>query len=67
MTTIDKLLICGIRSYDPNSHCVIKFFKPLTIILGANGTGKTSIIEALKYGCTGDIPALSDQLNNYAY
>ena len=47
MTTIDKVAICGIRSYDPQSLTVIKFFKPLTIILGNNGCGKTTIIERL--------------------
>lgn len=48
MTTIDKVALCGVRSYDPNGLVVIKFFKPLTIILGNNGCGKTSIIESLK-------------------
>ena len=34
--------------------------KPLTIIVGANGSGKTTIIESLKYICTGSQPPLSD-------
>jgi DNA repair protein RAD50 len=29
---------------------------PLTMIVGANGCGKTSIIESLKYCCTGSLP-----------
>ena len=61
MTTVDKLGICGIRSYDPQSHVVIKFFKPLTVILGQNGCGKTTIIEALKYCCTGEAPQLTER------
>ena len=61
MTTIDKVAICGIRSYDPQSLTVVKFFKPLTIILGNNGCGKTTIIESLKYVCTGDVPPFSQR------
>lgn len=61
MTTIDKLAICGIRSYDPQSHVVIKFLKPLTVIQGQNGSGKTTIIEALKYVCTGEAPSLTER------
>jgi DNA repair protein RAD50 len=35
---------------------VIQFCFPLTIIVGANGCGKTTIIEALKYSVTGSLP-----------
>ncbi|ETO25302.1 DNA recombination/repair protein [Reticulomyxa filosa] len=61
MTTIDKLLISGIRSYDSQSPVVIRFFHPLTMIIGHNGSGKTTIIEALKYACTGEPPPLTDR------
>lgn len=67
MTTIDKLAICGLRSFDPQSHVVIKFFKPLTIILGDNGCGKTSIIESLKYVCTSDVPMLSERGKTFVH
>jgi DNA repair protein RAD50 len=75
MTTIEKLQIQGIRSFAPsNSRNVIEFYKPLTIIVGHNGAGKTvmttvllfhfgffslafqTIIECLKYACTGEFP-----------
>lgn len=39
--TIDKLLIQGIRSFDPNNKSIIEFFKPITLIVGQNGAGKT--------------------------
>ena len=39
--TIDKLLIQGIRSFDPNSKAIIEFYKPITLIVGQNGAGKT--------------------------
>ena len=35
---------------------MIQFCFPLTIIVGANGCGKTTIIEALKYSVTGSLP-----------
>ncbi|KAK1435336.1 hypothetical protein QVD17_01097 [Tagetes erecta] len=56
MSTVDKMLIKGIRSFDPENRNVITFFKPLTLIVGANGAGKTTIIECLKLSCTGELP-----------
>jgi len=61
MTTLDKLSISGVRSYDPAEAVVIKFYKPLTIIIGRNGSGKTTIIESLKYACTGEVPPGTDR------
>lgn len=34
----------------------IKFFQPLTVIVGSNGCGKTTLIECLKYMTTGTVP-----------
>lgn len=56
MSTIDKMLIKGIRSFDPENKHVITFLKPLTLIVGSNGAGKTTIIECLKLACTGELP-----------
>ncbi|CAN8315648.1 unnamed protein product [Cochlearia groenlandica] len=56
MSTVDKMLIKGIRSFDPENKNVITFFRPLTLIVGANGAGKTTIIECLKVSCTGELP-----------
>lgn len=41
MAKIEKMLISGIRSYPPDGNSVIEFQNPLTLIVGANGTGKT--------------------------
>ena len=56
MSSLYKLLIKGIRSFDPEREETIQFGFPLTLICGANGTGKTTIIECLKYATTGDLP-----------
>ena len=42
MTTITRLSIQGIRSYSDAEPQTIDFFRPLTIILGNNGCGKSA-------------------------
>jgi DNA repair protein RAD50 len=56
MSTLDKLAIRGIRSFDDKGLSVIQFRPPVTVIVGHNGSGKTTIIECLKYATTGDQP-----------
>ncbi|KAI9146471.1 hypothetical protein BKA69DRAFT_1120909 [Paraphysoderma sedebokerense] len=56
MSSIVKLLISGIRSFDPDAANVIEFYSPLTLIVGHNGSGKTTIIECLKYATSGELP-----------
>lgn len=58
MSKIEKMSIQGIRSFGPEDkeRQMISFFTPLTLILGPNGTGKTTIIECLKYMTTGVMP-----------
>lgn len=42
MSSIEKLLIQGVRSFSPEQHQVIEFTQsPLTLIVGPNGSGKT--------------------------
>ena len=41
MCSIDKMLIKGIRSFSPDNTNVIEFYRPLTLIVGQNGAGKT--------------------------
>ncbi len=48
MARLEGLKMQGIRSIGDTPH-IINFLHPLTIIQGANGTGKTTIIEALSY------------------
>ena len=56
MASIDAMSIRGIRSFGPDEAETIKFAKPLTVIVGENGCGKTTIIECLKYATTGCLP-----------
>jgi DNA repair protein RAD50 len=46
----------SVRSFDNSRTETIKFNTPLTLIVGYNGSGKTTIIECLKYATTGDLP-----------
>lgn len=41
MCSVDKMLIKGIRSFCPENDHAIVFPKPLTLIVGRNGAGKT--------------------------
>ena len=56
MSSIEKLSIRGIRSFNAKSEQAVLFYRPITIIVGANGCGKTTIIECLKFSTTGSLP-----------
>ncbi|KAF9115955.1 DNA repair protein rad50 [Mortierella sp. AM989] len=53
-----KILIRGVRSFESESGeaATITFYSPLTLITGHNGSGKTTVIECLKYATTGFLP-----------
>ncbi|KAG4066533.1 hypothetical protein HA402_007169 [Bradysia odoriphaga] len=63
MAVLQKLSIRGVRSFgtDPEDEQKITFTSPLTLILGENGSGKTTIIECLKYALTGECPTGTDK------
>jgi len=46
-------MILGIRSFDNARSETIQFESPLTLVVGVNGSGKTTIIECLKYATAG--------------
>ncbi|KAG6612577.1 dna repair protein rad50 [Phytophthora cinnamomi] len=56
MSSIEKLSIRGIRSFSPNREEIVEFYHPLTVLLGDNGCGKTTVIECLKLATTGGLP-----------
>ena len=56
MAALQKLAISGIRSFDHMERETIEFYSPLTLIVGHNGSGKTTVIESLRYATTGEMP-----------
>jgi len=60
MASIERLSIQGIRSFDPRNAQTIEFLKPLTIIVGPNGSGKTTIVECLRFATIGNYPKCND-------
>lgn len=56
MSVIKEIEISGIRSYKPGIKQNLKIYNPLTLIIGPNGSGKTTIVEALKYVITNEQP-----------
>ncbi|XP_055331445.1 DNA repair protein RAD50-like [Paramacrobiotus metropolitanus] len=55
--------IQGFRSFGPALDDVghIDWMSPVTLIIGPNGTGKTTIIECLKFVLTGETPPNSNR------
>ncbi|KAJ8604465.1 hypothetical protein CTAYLR_000939 [Chrysophaeum taylorii] len=67
MSTIVKVGIRGVRSFYPEAEEVMEFYSPVTMILGANGCGKTTIIECLKFGTTGTLPPNSNSGKSFVH
>lgn len=60
MSVLRDVYISGVRSFAPAESKEdiqhIEFSSPLTILVGQNGCGKTTVIEALKFACSGKVP-----------
>ncbi|CAK3759758.1 related to DNA repair RAD50, ABC-type ATPase SMC superfamily [Lecanosticta acicola] len=67
MSKIDKLSILGVRSFDHQLAMNIQFHAPLTLIVGSNGSGKTTIIECLKYATCGVLPPNSAKGSSFVH
>jgi DNA repair protein RAD50 len=61
MASLKRLYLQGVRSFgaEEGDEGSMAFSSPLTLILGQNGCGKTTLIEALKYATSGELPANS--------
>ncbi|EKG13927.1 Recombination/repair protein Rad50 [Macrophomina phaseolina MS6] len=57
----------SVRSFDNRVSETIQFYSPLTLIVGFNGSGKTTIIECLKYATTGELPPNSDRGKSFIH
>lgn len=53
MSSLDKLLISGIRSFNPNDKQTVTFFHPLTLIVGHNGAGTFEVRQVAVRAATG--------------
>lgn len=67
MALITKMAIMGVRSFDPDTEQIISFHRPLTLIVGNNGAGKTTIIECIKMALTGQLPPDADKGKNFIH
>ncbi|CAH0393171.1 unnamed protein product [Bemisia tabaci] len=69
MASLVKMQILGLRSFGPDEKDaqMVAFNSPLTLILGQNGCGKTTIIEALKYATCGELPSNTQQGSGFVH
>lgn len=67
MSRIEKLSITGVRAFGNREAMHITFKAPLTLIVGTNGSGKTTIIECLKYVTCGELPPNSDSGRSFVH
>lgn len=56
MALLHSLEICGIRNFNPDNKQTVFFQTPVVLFQGPNGSGKTTILESIKYALTGDLP-----------
>jgi DNA replication and repair protein RecF len=55
---VTRLQLRDFRNYE---HADIDLGSGLTVVLGANGAGKTNLLEGLFFGCTGRSPRTSNE------
>ncbi|KAK0093742.1 hypothetical protein PV326_012764 [Microctonus aethiopoides] len=67
MSRVRRLSIRGIRNFSDETEETIRFTRPLTLIVGQNGVGKTTIIECLRYASTGEFPPGSEKGKSFIH
>ncbi|CAH1113234.1 unnamed protein product [Psylliodes chrysocephalus] len=60
MALLRSLEIIGIRNFSPEDKQTIYFGTPVVLFQGQNGSGKTTIIESIRYALTGELPTGTD-------
>jgi DNA replication and repair protein RecF len=53
-----RLQLCDFRNYE---QAEVEFGDGLTVVVGANGAGKTNLLEGLCFACTGRSPRTSNE------
>lgn len=56
MSILKRLELSGIRLFREDENPQVIDFEPITLIVGDNGTGKSTIIETLKFAILGECP-----------
>ncbi|KAI5754699.1 hypothetical protein M8J77_010773 [Diaphorina citri] len=67
MALLDQLHIMGIRNFPADKNRVVRFQRPLTLIVGENGCGKTTIIECIKFALTNEYPQGASSGKNFVH
>ncbi|MCW4649625.1 AAA family ATPase [Pseudomonas aeruginosa] len=61
MSKLESITLSNIRKFGPEA--TIELSPGATILLAPNGTGKTTVFEAIEFGLTGKIARLGDDLS----
>lgn len=69
MAKLYRMKLSGIRSFgcEEDDEQEITFHSPVTLFLGQNGCGKTTIIEAVKFAMIGEVPLGSKSGQGFIY
>lgn len=62
MSKLNSITLSNLRKFGPDVE--IELSPGATIILAPNGTGKTTLFEAIEFGLTGKVARLQDNINN---
>ncbi|KAL1464118.1 hypothetical protein WDU94_003793 [Cyamophila willieti] len=67
MALLDQLHIQGIRNFPSDKKRIVRFQYPLTLIVGENGCGKTTVIECIKFALTNELPQGASSGKNFVH
>jgi len=62
MSKLNSITLSNLRKFGPSVE--IELSPGATIVLAPNGTGKTTLFEAIEFGLTGKIARLHEDINN---
>lgn len=69
MSSLRAISLCGVRSFgcEEADRQRVSFSRPLTLILGENGCGKTTLLEALKFALCDELPPNADHGRSFVH